>query len=242
MRHRFPAMLLCIHLCSLAAPQAAAQRQEVFNAMTEYRPSAVSAADQAVVRRDVLPVARQLSANARGCGDELRVIDVVPGSFTAPGAPQRAVLYRYCPIALAAAESGIAIVQAGRVVAHVTIAGITPDGLRAARDVDLDGVWELVVLDTAAGSREVTSHLSVFQAGPGDVRVFGRMRVMHDDTPTGRRKSRVAATVLYATPGRRPRWEAETWHSRETRNHYCDLTALHPVTLGRDRATYRRIR
>lgn len=242
MRHRLAITPLCVTLGALASPGVHAQRVVVFDATSEFRPSAVPPAHQVVVRRDVLPVARQLWSNAQGCRGDFRMLDFAPGSFTAPGAPQRAVLYRYCQTGPGAAKSGIAILQAGRMVAHVAIEGMNPDGLAAARDVNRDGVWELMVVDTTVRPLQLTAHLSILQIVADSVRSFGRTRVIVDDTPTGRRHARAGATVLYATPGRRPKWEAEIWYSGEHRNVYRALTAMHPVTLGRDRATYRRIR
>jgi hypothetical protein len=173
MRHRLAATLLIITLGALDVRDAGAQRREVFNATSEYRPSAVPPAHQAVVRREVLPQARRLWARVENCRDEFRPLDFAAGSFTAAGAPQRAVLYRFCETGHNFARGGIAILQAGRVVAHVTLENARPDGLRALPDVDRDGVSELMLVDNAMHQGQFTTLVSIVQLVPGGVRSFG---------------------------------------------------------------------
>ncbi len=242
MRHRLAATLLFTILVTLGVRDARGQRREVFDARSEYRPSAVPSAHQAVVRREILPEARRLWARVENCRDEFRPLDIAAGSFTAPGAPQRAVLYRFCETGHDFARGGVAILQAGRVVAHVTLDDAQPDGLRALPDVDRDGVSELMLVDNAMHQGQATTLVSIVQLVPGGVRSFGVTGVLNDDTGTGRRGARAAASVLYVTPARRPVWEEEIYYSGETRDRYRDITALHRITLARQYITYRRLR
>lgn len=242
MRDHLGPALLCITLGAAVAPAAQAQRREVYQGTSEYRPGAVPPAHQAVVRRDVGPVARALWARVESCRDELRAIDFAAGSFTGPGAPQRAVLYRFCQTGPDAGRSGVAVLQAGRVVAHVAIENLHPDGLRPLPDVDRDGAWELMLVDDAVRGGEATTHVHILQLVPGGVRTLGTTRVRGDAPSRRRLDPRVAATILYVTPARRPVWEAEVYYSGETADRFRDITPLHRIALARDRATYRRVR
>jgi hypothetical protein len=134
---RFLAMaLLCAAAGALLARPADAQRRRVYSGLEAFRAAGVSPGDRALLRRDVVPEARRLWARVEGCRDEFQAIDAAAGSFTRRGASQRAVLYRFCAAGHGFARGGVAIVQGGRVVAHLTIEDAQPDGLRALADVD----------------------------------------------------------------------------------------------------------
>jgi hypothetical protein len=237
--------LLCAAAGALVAGPADAQRRRVYSGLEEFRTAGVSPGDGALLRRDVLPEARRLWARVEGCRDEFRAIDAAAGSFTRRGAEQRAVLYRFCETGHDFARGGVAIVQGGRVVAHVTIEDAQPDGLRALADVDQDGVSELVLVDNATHQGEATTLVSIIQLLPRGVRSFGLASAYHS-TPRGEARRDVGheqATVLYATPARRPLFEAETYgHSDNERSRWRGTHRLHRIDLEPDRTTYRRVR
>lgn len=244
MRHARTFALLGACLAASAAGTAAGQeRKLIYNALGEFRPTPVPAANVEMVRRDVLPLARRLWAHAEQCREEFQVVDAAYGAFTEAGMSQRAILYRFCETGHDFAKGGIAITQAGRVVAHVTIEGAEPDGIRRLPDIDRNGVAELLVVDHATHQGESTTYVSILQLGPGAVRAMGSIGVCHDRAGTASGDHTETASILHAIPGPRPRFEMETYvHPEGSRARWIGSEKLHPVTLEPDRTTYRRVR
>lgn len=239
--------LLCLAAGALVASPADAQRRQVYSGLWGFHADGATPADQALLRRDLLPEARRLWARVEGCRDQFQAIDAADGSFTRRGAEQRAVLYRFCETGHGFARGGVAIVQRGRVVAHLTIEDAQPEGVRALADVDRDGVSELLLVDSAAHQGEITTHVSILQLLPRGVRSLGLATVYHSNLPARRREGREIGheegTVLYATPARRPVWEAESYEHRDNeRSRWRGTRRLHRVELEPDRTTYRRVR
>jgi len=235
--------LLGACLGASSAGTAAAQPKLIYSALDEYRPTPVPAANQDIVRRDVLPVARRLWGRVEGCLEEFRVIDAAYGAFTEAGMSQRAILYRFCETGHDFAKGGIAITQAGRVVAHVTIENAEPDGIRRLPDLDRNGVAELLLVDHAAHSGERSTVVSIVQLEPRGVRPMGLFGVYHDHSGTLSADRTEVASILHAVPGPRPRFELETYeHPEGSRARWIGLEKLHRVTPSPDRATYRRVR
>jgi len=240
---RTTAAAVVLLLSSALSRGADAQRVTVYDARREPSPTGARPADAAVLRRDVLPVARRLWPREENtCEEKFEAIDAAAGSFTGRGLAQRAVLYRFCETGHDFARGGIAIVQGGRVVAHVTIVDAEPDAVRALADIDRNGVSELVLVDHALHQGEATTSVSLLQLAPGAVRTLGGTGV-YFDVGTTRRDHHESASVLYAVPGTRPRFEVETHeHHAGDRSRWRGGEKLHPVTLERDRVTYRRLR
>ena len=241
--------LLCLVASTLLARPADAQRREVFSGLYDLHTAEVSPDDQALLGREIPPVARRLWGRVEGCRDELRALDAAAGSFTRRGAPQRAVLYRFCQAGHDVARGGVAIVQDGRVVAHLAIEDAQPEGIRALADIDRDGVSELLLVDSAMHRGDQTTHVSILQLVAGGVRSFGRTRVYANDLPIHRgddayrSEGREVGTELYATPARRPVFEAQTFLHRDIdRSRWRGIDRIHRIALDPDRTTYRRLR
>lgn len=238
----------------LASP-AGAQRRQLFNATGEHHPTAVRPGDLALVRRDVLPAARRLWGRVAGCREAFRALDSAYGAFTERGMAQHAVLYRFCETGHDVARGGVAIVQAGRVVAHVAIEDAEPDGLLRLPDIDRDGVAELLLVDHALHQGESTTGVSIIQLVPGAVRSLGGIGVHRDnfgtrdsvpgDPSSAAARDRVRSehsSILWVTPGAMPVFERETYEFREgMRARWVGIERLHVVTLA-PRGAYRRVR
>lgn len=240
-----PVRVLALLGACLAASSGAtaAQTKLVYSGLDDYRPTPVPAANVEMVRRDALPVARRLWRRAEGCREEFQVIDAAYGAFTEAGMSQRAILYRFCVTGDDVARGGIAITQAGRVVAHVTIENAAPDGIRRLPDLDRNGVAELLLVDHAEHQGERTTTVSIVQLEPGGVRSLGLIGVNRRAAGEAGRDRAEEASILHAIPGPHPRFEMETYeHPEGSRARWIGTEKLHPVTLRADRATYHRVR
>jgi len=240
---RIAVLLGACCVAALARPAHAQERKLLYSGLGEFRPTAVRDMDEEIVRREVLPVARRLWARVEGCGEEFRIVDAAYGAFTDAGMSQHALLYRFCQTRHDFAKGGIAITQAGHVVAHVTIEDAEPDGIRRLPDIDRNGVAELLLVDNALLQGELSTVVSIVQLVPRGVRALGSFGVYHDNAGTQRRDSHQAASVLYAIPGHGPHFEMETYeHPEGSRARWIGTEKLHPVTPQPDRTTYRRVR
>jgi hypothetical protein len=241
---RSAAAVAAMLLAPALARAAGAQPVLVYDGRRDASPVGVRPADEAVLRRDVLPVARRLWPREENvCDERFQLLDAAAGSFTGRGLAQRAVLYRFCETGHDFARGGIAIVQGGRVVAHVTIVDAEPDAVRALADIDRNGRSEMVLVDHSVHQGEVTAGISILQLGPGTVRSFGSATVYSSDEGMERREHLETAAVVYVTPGARPHFERETHvHHSGDRSRWRGGERLHPFTLERDRTPYRRLR
>ncbi|HET7460815.1 MAG TPA: hypothetical protein VFJ82_06195 [Longimicrobium sp.] len=238
------AALLCACVAAASVRAAGAQeRKLIYSALEDFRPTPVPAANEQMVRRDVLPVVRRLWGRVDGCREEFRVVGAAYGAFTEAGMSQRAILYRFCETGHDFARGGIAITQAGRVVAHVTIENAEPDGIRRLPDIDRNGVAELLLVDDATHQGESSVVVSIVQLTPRGVQAMGSTGVYHANLGTRSGDRSEVASILHAIAGRRPRFELETYaHPEGSRARWIGTEKLHPVTLQPDRAAYRRIR
>jgi len=242
MRPHLLAAVLALSVVSSAA-HAQPQTRRVYSAPWAPSESTVREADRAVARREILPAARRLWSRAPGCSETFRVIGAADGAFTGRGLAQRAVLYRFCEAGRDQARGGVAIVEAGRMVAHVTIEHATPDALQTGPDVDENGVGELVLVDSLRENGVITADVALVQLEPGGVRSFGAITVYDENFGTDQPMHREMASILTATPGPTPVFELETYIFREgMRARWVGLDRPHRVTLAQGRATYRRVR
>jgi hypothetical protein len=244
MRHtRIVALLGACCIATFARAAHAQERKLLYSALHDFQPTPVRAMDEEIVRREALPVARRLWGRREGCGEEFQIVDAAYGAFTQAGMSQHALLYRFCETGHDFARGGIAITQAGHVVAHVIIENAEPDGIRRLPDIDRNGVAELLLVDNALFQGERSTVVSIVQLVPRGVRPMGVFAVYHDDSGTLRRDSRQEASLLYAIPGPRPRFELETYeHPEGSRARWIGSERLHPITPLPDRTSYRRVK
>lgn len=221
-----------------------AQPRRVYSALWAPHESTVREADRVVAQREILPEARRLWSRARRCTESFRVVAAADGAFTGRGLEQRAVLYRFCEAGPDAARGGVAIIEAGRLVAHVTIERSTPDALAAARaDIDGNGVGELVLVDSLRENGRVTADVAIVQLEPGAARSFGAIIVHDDNFGTDEPMHRELSSILSVTPGAKPVFELETYIFRDgMRARWVGFARPHTVMLVQRQATYRRVR
>lgn len=113
-----------------------------------------TAADETLAAEQLVPKARSRWHHDETCqGGSLNIIGVVSGSFTRPGARQRAFVYELCQTGNGFANNGIAVIQDGAVHAHFTYEGGW--NLEASRlaDINQNGRDELVI-ETSGGMHQ----------------------------------------------------------------------------------------
>jgi hypothetical protein len=233
------AALACAGLC-IAAPRAAsAQRTTIYDARSEFLRETTPSVNAALARRVILPDARRVWGQR--CDEAFTVVDAAQGAFTRRGARQTAVLYRFCEVGHDFANGGIAVLEGGRLVAHVTIQPTEPDGLKALPDIDRDGIAELLIEDGSTHQGVTEAGVSIIQLVPGGVRTFGSAGTYRDTEGTLDRVKNTEASILYVTPGRRPAFELETYgHRSDERSRWRGTVRPHRIQLERNEVVYRR--
>jgi len=119
--------------------------------VAEYQPAA---ADEKLVNKNLVPKSRTRWAELDSCdGSNANIIGAVDGSFTRPGARQRAIVYELCQTGNGLANNGVAVVENGRVVAHFAEEGGWDLEVSRVPDVNRNGRDELAI-ETGGGMHQ----------------------------------------------------------------------------------------
>src|SRR2546422_7267099 len=138
------------------------------------------------------------------------IIDVAKGSFTRPGANQDAILYKYCETAHNFALDGLAIIEEGRVVAHVAYDGAWDAAMATLPDINGNGLSEIIIDTRGMNMGEGWATISIIEFSGNTGRKFG---ATEPETYTCGAVSdqRSEAYLIYAKPGKTPVFYSETF-------------------------------
>jgi hypothetical protein len=221
MRLPFAARIL-LGCCIFAMSAATAARVQttrglvrVYDPRRPNPPGSLLRADSLLLHGAVLPAARRKwskDAEMRefldDCGEGFQVWDGAEGSFTRPGARQRAYLYSYCFVSrVMGGVGGIAVIEDGRVVAHVPFES-TSYGLDAVPDLNGDGRSEMMIHDGdyGQGIGVYVGSFATLEPGGRTLRWLGTYHVGTEDCGTVRDRVRHRGVALFVRPGSRPRF------------------------------------
>jgi hypothetical protein len=140
-------LILFISFLTEANSVHAQSLQAVYDGRAEQSAATPSSVDAQLIKCYALPKARQVWRNSEVCQEDFNVVDVANGSFTKANAVQRAVLYRFCITGHNLANNGIAIIEDGKIVAHVVYDGGEDSSIKALTDINGDGLFEIVLGD-----------------------------------------------------------------------------------------------
>jgi hypothetical protein len=224
-----------------AATAAASDLRVLYDARLSPEPAAPSAAEAALLESAVRPAARRSFQGVEGCADEFAVIDAAAGSFTRPKARQKAFLYRLCTTGHGFAADGLAVIEDGRVAAHVVYEGGWDSALGALPDLDGDGLAEILIVSGSTNQGMTTISVSVVGMASG-VKKFGRFQVYEDDCGTGAGPGRQSASKLLARPGPHPAFFREDFASASCgKTSWQKKGSARPVAPEPDEIEYRRL-
>jgi hypothetical protein len=173
----------------------------LYDGRPDLAPSKVSKADEAVFKQQILPAAKRAWASRQGeCADgwestpEIR--DVATGAFTKPNVVQRAILYNYCIPAHAYAFNGIAIIESGKVVSHISYQSDWQHSVAAAPDFNGNGLAELIVVSGTTNQGTTWATITLIELGASDVHSFGFAEVLSDSCGLNEKSGADAYRVL----------------------------------------------
>jgi hypothetical protein len=225
-----------------AMTSAASDLRVLYDARLSPQPAAPSAAEAALLESTARPAARQAFQKLEGCADEFTVVDVAAGSFTRSQARQKAILYRYCTTGHGFAADGLAVIEDGRVVAHVTYEGGWDSALGSLPDLDGDGLSEILIASGGTNQGITTTSVGVIGVASG-VKKFGRFQVYEDNCGSGAGPSRQSASKLLARPGKSPAFFREDFTNISCEgNSWRKKGSLKPAAPEADSIEYRTLK
>jgi hypothetical protein len=227
--------------------QAGATGQEllpVFDARAVTEPAALSGADEKLMKDVVLPAAGAFWGMdcpfAEGAG---RIIDAAPGAFTRPGVSQLAILYRQCEYGHNFARNGIAVIEDGRLAAHLVYDAAWDSGLEALPDIDGDGLSEILVETGGTNMGETWRVVRILELTRDGVEAMGSFPVSSDNGGTLEAEPRAMMRRLMAKRSPRPAFFQEEFvgQSRGAADVWEKVGGLEPVMPEEDPINYERI-
>lgn len=239
-----PAALLLTIAATVAAPSARAQPLvPIFDARIDAAPGQPNAAEVALLERVVRAQARAAWTGVDACSDEFDVLGRARGAFTRPGATQSAVLYRFCNMGRQIGMSGVAVLESGRVVAHVVFKGGGEHAISALPDINENGLSEIAIAGAGSGQGYMDAGIAVVELGPRGVKKLGAFVTYRSNCGSDKRLRAERAAVLYVTPGSTPRFFTKGF-TRPCDAHvrWGAASARVPVRPEKDDTSYRRLR
>jgi hypothetical protein len=221
---------------------AAADPVPLYDGRLSPKPASASAAETALLTRELLPAARQAFPGAcDGKEGKIAVVDVASGAFTRAGARQKAFLYRYCDKGHNFADNGIAVLEDGRVVAHVVYSAGWDNAIGVLPDVNGNGFSEILIANGMTNQGQTVAGIDLLELTARDVHPLGRVGTYSDDC-SGAQGKKASASELYAEKGSKPAFYLQGFTSTDCGKTWKKEGALKPVALERSEVAYRRLK
>jgi hypothetical protein len=177
-----------------------------FDGRLNLEPTQPSRSEQWQLEKLVRPAAKKHWVGDSFCDDDFRVIDTASGAFTRPNSRQRLFLYRLCITGHNFARNGLAVFEAGKLIAHVVYEGAWDYAVGVLPDIKRNGLNEIIVATGGTNAGETWSLVTLLELPGGAARPIGMFDVYDDTCGTGSTGTdeRVQATRLWVTPGAIP--------------------------------------
>ena len=197
----------------------------IFDARLNLQQATVSPSEIALLTKQAIPKSRAFwkkqgidcAANNSEGESFFKVQDVTTGAFTQKGKRQKAIVYLYClmlPVDPSQTYSGVAILEAGRLVQNVPIEG-NHYAIGALPDLNGDGISEIITVSGFSLPGGISeSHIYVFDLARGIERGLLDLKV-NDSNCGSMGESDLyhnKAVKIYAQRGKRIRFFAETFN------------------------------
>jgi hypothetical protein len=237
------ALLFALAAAGVAVRAHAQTPALIFDARAAVTPTEPSAAEAALLERVVRREARAAWRGKDVCSEAFTVLGRARGAFTRPDAAQTVALYSYCAMGRQMGREGLAVLDSGRVVAHVVWEGGLDDGLLALPDLNQNGLSEIAIASGGSGQGFMQAGLAVVELGSRGVQKLGMFVTYTNNCGTDEPRLAEHASALFATAGASPRFFSEGFVKP------CDApgpwraeSARAPVAPATDETIYRRLR
>jgi hypothetical protein len=210
--YRSPGILLAL-LALSAATLTAQEPRPIFDGRLNLKPTALTAAEQTLLRDRILPAARQAWKTRKECdaGTTGAALDVASGSFTRPKSDQRAILYTYCTVGHNMALNGIAVIEKGVVAAHAIYEGGNDHAIGALPDINGNGLSEILVVSGGTNQGVTWEVISILELGGAVVSRLGQTEAYSDDCGVNEESCTKKANRLSVRAGSLPAFFREVF-------------------------------
>lgn len=240
-------LIVVLFITSLAVVSGSAQALvPLYDGRPDQSPSLASKGDETIFTRQILPAAKRAWASRQNeCTDgwegvpEVRAVAV--GAFTKPDVTQRAILYNYCTPAHAYAFNGIAIVENGRVISHLSYQSDWQHAIAAAPDINGNGLSELIVVAGTTNQGTTWSTITLIEMGGREIQKFGFTEVLSDSCGNNEKAGADAYRVL-ARKGVEPEFYREQFRRGCNQRTWRRIKAAAKVSMDNEGVEYRRLK
>jgi hypothetical protein len=105
----------------------------------------VSPADDALMKRAVLPKVRKNWAENEACEEDYQVMGEAPGAFSRSNASQKLIFYQFCQTGNGMGNNGLVLIENGKIVgSYISESGWAMD-LKALPDINQNGLNEFLL-------------------------------------------------------------------------------------------------
>ncbi len=237
--------ILLLAMSLLAGSAGAQGLKPVFDGRLTLKPTALSAAEQQLLKEQILPAARRAwheRGRDKACEPDFKSegLDVATGSFTRPKADQKAILYRYCEFGHNWELHGIAILEGGKVVVHVVYAGGADNAIGALPDINGNGLSEIILAGGGTNQGITTGAISIIELAGSQVRRLGSIVTYTNDCGFNPQGKSIANRLSVKT-GPKPvfyRQEFIDTGGCEGETRWQKKGTLAPITLNKDEVAY----
>ncbi|MEP6900535.1 MAG: hypothetical protein ABJA66_02225, partial [Actinomycetota bacterium] len=113
------------------------------NAKTE--PTKIGAADEALIKKEVLPKARKYWAKNEACTEEFEVTGEANGAFSKAKSNQKLIFYQFCQTGNGYGNNGLVLIENGKIIgSYISESGWAMD-LKVLPDINQNGLNEFLL-------------------------------------------------------------------------------------------------
>jgi len=229
----------------LAASRLCAQNLfPIYDARRLPRQAKPSSTETALLHREVRPAARRVWRNREGCDDQFEILDVTSGAFTRTPAEQKAFLYNYCRTARSYGNYGIAIIEDGRVVAHIVYEGGSDYAIGSLPDINKNGLSEIIIRGGFSGQGIIEGGVSLIELTASGITRFGQIETDYSncDDPFDKNTRNIAYRI-YAKTGMSPTFFRDTYTSNcKDAGKWTRTEEQTPMRVDKSEIVYRRVK
>jgi hypothetical protein len=222
------------------------QTKPIFDGKLALTATKVSGAELMLMNRIVFPAAatfwKAQEKNAE-CdqGMDSSAIDIAQGSFTKPGAKQKAILYRHCITGHNLALDGIAIIENDKLVSHIVYVGGWDNALGTLPDINGNGKAEILIASGGMNQGELWKAISIIELSEDGVVSFGSTGAYSDNCGSAEEKRKAKAYRISVKVGTVPEFYREAYVNKGTCSEngtWRRSEMLKRITLDKDETEY----
>ncbi len=221
-----------------AAAQYTKDPRRIYDGRLSPKPGIILPSEQALLKQAAIPAARQWQKQSDSIctgNPEASGIDAALGSFTRPASVQRAILYRYCMTGHNKAVNGIAVIENGRLVAHIVYEGGWDNAIGAIPDLNGNGRSEIILASGGTNQGITWKSIAIIEFNEESVARFGRIQTFSDNCGVNE-NCRVEACRLSVKNGREPVFYREDF--LKTLNAWGKPGPSRQISLDKDEIEY----